>query len=39
LEAKINDLKGNVKSEKIKNLIFMWLAVVFILIAWFFLVK
>jgi hypothetical protein len=23
LEAKINDLKGNVKSEKIKNLIFM----------------
>lgn len=39
LEAKINDLKGNVKTEKIKNLIFIWLAVVFIIIAWFLLMK
>ena len=39
LEARINELKGNVKNEKIKNLIFIWLAIVFILIAGFFLIK
>lgn len=39
LETKINELKGNVKNEKIKNLIFIGLAIVFILIAGFFLVK
>lgn len=39
LENKINELKGNVKNEKIKNLIFIGLAIVFILIAGFFLIK
>jgi len=39
LEAKINDLKGNVKTEKIKNLIFIGLAIMFILIASFFFIK
>jgi len=39
LETKISELKGNVKNEKIKNLIFIGLAIVFILIAGFFLIK
>lgn len=39
LENKIDELKGNVKNEKIKNLIFIGLAIVFILIAGFFFMK
>jgi predicted site-specific integrase-resolvase len=39
LETKINELKWIVKNEKTKNLVFIGLAVVFIVIAWFVLLK
>lgn len=39
LETKLAELKGTVKNEKIKNLIFIGLAIIFILIAGFFLIK
>lgn len=39
LETQIGNLKGTVKNEKIKNLIFVWLTIVFILIAGFVLLK
>lgn len=39
LETKISQLKWAVKAEKTKNLIFIGLAVIFIVIAWFVLLK
>lgn len=39
LEAKIDELKGKIKGEKIKNLVFIALAVIFIGLATFFFTK
>jgi len=39
LEEKIGQLKGMIKSEKLKNLIFIWLSLVFIVVAGFFILK
>ncbi len=39
LEEKIGQLKGLIKNEKLKNLIFIWLSLVFIIVAWFFILK
>lgn len=36
LEEKIGQLKGMIKNEKLKNLIFIWLSLVFIIVAGFF---
>jgi hypothetical protein len=39
LEEKIGQLKGMIKNEKLKNLIFIWLSLVFIVVAWFFILN
>lgn len=39
LEEKIGQLKGMIKNEKLKNLIFIWLSLIFILVAGFFILK
>ncbi len=39
LEEKIGQLKGMIKNEKLKNLIFIWLSLVFIIVAGFFILK
>jgi tRNA U34 5-carboxymethylaminomethyl modifying GTPase MnmE/TrmE len=39
LENKIRQLKNNIKNEKTKNLIFIGLALIFIVIAGFFFIK
>ena len=39
LEEKIGQLKGVIKNEKLKNLIFIWLSLIFIIVAWFFIMK
>ncbi len=39
LEEKIGQLKGMIKSEKRINLIFMWLSLIFIVVAGFFILK
>ena len=39
LEEKIGQLKGMVKSEKVKNLVFMWLSLIFIIVAGFFIIN
>lgn len=36
LEEKIGQLKGMIKNEKLKNLIFIWLSLIFIIVAGFF---
>lgn len=39
LEEKIGQLKGMIKNEKLKNLIFIWLSLIFIIVAGFFIMK
>jgi hypothetical protein len=39
LEEKIGQLKGLIKNEKLKNLIFIWLSLIFIIVAGFFILK
>ena len=39
LEEKIGQLKGVIKNEKLKNLIFIWLSLIFIIVAGFFIMK
>ena len=39
LEEKIGQLKGMIKNEKLKNLIFIWLSLIFIVVAGFFILK
>lgn len=39
LEEKIGQLKGMIKNEKLKNLIFIWLSLIFIIVAGFFIFK
>ncbi|EKD24920.1 MAG: hypothetical protein ACD_80C00145G0054 [uncultured bacterium (gcode 4)] len=39
LEEKIGQLKGMIKNEKLKNLIFIWLSLVFIIVAGFFILQ
>ncbi len=39
LEEKIGQLKNMIKSEKLKNLIFIWLSLIFIIVAGFFIFK
>ena len=39
LEDKINQLRGMVKNEKVKNLVFIWLSLLFIAVAAFFILK
>lgn len=39
LEEKIGQLKGMIKNEKLKNLIFIWLSLVFIVVAGFFMLQ
>ena len=39
LEEKIGQLKGMIKNEKLKNLIFIWLSLIFIIVAGFFILK
>jgi len=39
LEEKIGQLKNMIKSEKLKNLIFIWLSLIFIIVAGFFILK
>ena len=39
LEEKIGQLKGIIKNEKLKNLIFIWLSLIFIVVAGFFIFK
>ncbi len=39
LEERIGQLKGVIKNEKLKNLIFIWLSLIFIIVAGFFIMK
>lgn len=39
LEEKIGQLKGMIKNEKLKNLIFIWLSLIFIIVAGFFILQ
>ena len=39
LEEKIGQLKGVIKNEKLKNLVFIWLSLIFIIVAGFFIMK
>lgn len=39
LEEKIGQLKGMIKNEKLKNLIFIWLSLIFIIVAGLFIFK
>lgn len=39
LEEKIGQLKGAIKNEKVKNLVFIWLSLIFIAVAAFFVLK
>jgi len=39
LEEKIGQLKGIIKDEKVKNLIFIWLSLIFIIVAGFFIIN
>jgi hypothetical protein len=39
LEERISQLKWAIKNEKLKNLIFIWLSVIFVVVAGYFMLK